>query len=131
MHICERIRAIRQEKGILAKDVAEHLGVAGSTYCLLETGQRRLRADHVQKIADALQVPVGELYGEDRFAGRGERGAATGKSAGVDRQLRPIDTPELRRRIQPVLGDLTEEVIQCFELGIRVRSREKGRVGEG
>ena len=113
MQIYQRIRALRKAKGVLAKDVAEQIGVSASAYALLETGQRRMRAEHVEKISGALNVSIGELYGET--PARVREAVKQGKG----KHLRLINTPELRERLRPILGDQTEEVIQCFELWIR------------
>ena len=113
MQIYQRIRALRKAKGILAKDVAFQIGVSASAYALLETGQRRMRAEHVEKIAGALYVSIAELYGETPTQVRETVKRGRGK------HLRLINTPELRERLRPILGDQTEEVVQCFELWIR------------
>ena len=113
MQIYQRIRALRKAKGVLAKDVAEQIGVSASAYALLETGQRRMRAEHVENISGALNVSIGELYGET--PARVREAVKQGKG----KHLRLINTPELRERLRPILGDQTEEVIQCFELWIR------------
>ncbi len=104
---------MRKAKGILAKDVAQEIGVSASAYALLEMGHRRMRAEHVEKIARALNVSIAELYGEAPAQAREE------VKRGKGRHLRLINTPELRERLRPILGDQTEEVVQCFELWIR------------
>ena len=118
MEVYERIRALRQERGILAKDVAEQIGVAASTYSLLESGKRRLAAIHVEKIARTLRMSVAELYGEAPPFARSRRSVAAGKSSRAGKHLRSINTPELRKKLLPILGDLTEEVIEYCELSV-------------
>ncbi|MDP6778337.1 MAG: helix-turn-helix domain-containing protein [Candidatus Latescibacteria bacterium] len=113
MQIYQRIRALRKAKGVLAKDVAQEIGVSASAYALLETGQRRMRAEHVEKISKALHVSIAELYGETPTQVRKDVKRGKGK------HLRLINTPELRERLRPILGDQTDEAVQCFELWIR------------
>ncbi len=62
--IREKIRAIRIQKGLSAKEVAESIGISRPYYTQLELGSRRLSAEHVQNIAIALDVLISELYGE-------------------------------------------------------------------
>lgn len=111
----------------LAKDVAGQIGVAPSTYSLLESGGRRLSAVHVERIARALKIAVCELYGEScatsALEGMGEPDA----SRRTPKHVKPINTPELREKLLPVLGDQTDEVVQCFVLGMR--ARKPGRSG--
>ena len=132
MEVYERIRALREDRGLLAKDVAKQLGVAASTYSLLERGIRRLAAEHVVKIARTLQVSVAELYGEAP-SGRSRRSVADGKSPQNGKHLRPINTPELREKLLPILGDLTEEVIQHCEMSVTppVRAKRGKKASQG
>ena len=107
MEVHERIRKIRESKKLLSKDVAEQLGVSASAYTLLEKGQRRLRVEHAQKIAKVLEVSVGELVGEEPTPAAADPHEY--------RHLRRIGTPELRKRLKPIVGDRTEEVIHCLQ----------------
>ena len=109
VEVCERIRKIRESKNILAKEAARKLGISASSYTLLETGQRRLRVEHIEKIAKVLKVSVAEIFGEEQEHGGAQR---------EYKHLRPIGTPELRKKLEPFLGKQTDQVIQCFELWI-------------
>ena len=102
--ILKRIRALRERKGIRAKDVAEAIGISRPYYTLIESGNRRLTAEQVSKIAAVLGVSVGELYGEGR--------AKDGRRSNY---LQPINTPELREKLRPILGDRTEDAVDCLQ----------------
>ena len=60
-----RIKAIRERKELKGRDVAKALGIFRPYYSQLEGGSRRLSAEHVWRIALALDVRVGQLFGEE------------------------------------------------------------------
>jgi transcriptional regulator with XRE-family HTH domain len=62
--IRKRIRALRNEKGLRAQDVAEMVKISRPFYTQLESGARGLTAIYLLRIAKSLDVTVGELCGE-------------------------------------------------------------------
>ena len=112
-NIRKRIRAIREQKGLRAIDVANGIRLSRPYYTQLEGGTRRLSAEHVQKIARVLGVSVLDLYeGKGRVGGRGERQ----KRDREPKHVRPVNSKELRKRLSPLLGEQTEDAIQCIEM---------------
>ncbi|KAB2952007.1 helix-turn-helix transcriptional regulator [Heliorestis acidaminivorans] len=65
VNIASRVRDIRINKGIKQADIAEKMGLRHATYNRLETGARRLRAEHIPLIAEALGVTMAQLFGEN------------------------------------------------------------------
>ena len=63
MNIIERIRHIREGKGLTQEDIAERLNTTRSNYAYLEGRGEKLTIEQLQKIADALGVGVGDLMG--------------------------------------------------------------------
>jgi transcriptional regulator with XRE-family HTH domain len=63
--IIERIRELREDRGIQKKTVAEALGVDPSAITRLESGQRGLAAAELATIADLLGVSTDELLRDD------------------------------------------------------------------
>lgn len=61
MTIGENIRSVRKEKGLSQKEVAEKLGVSQSNYSQYEVCKRNAKIETLERIADALEVPVGRL----------------------------------------------------------------------
>ena len=55
--IGQNIRDIRIALELSTSHVAEAIGLSRSYYAQLETGKRKLSADHVRWIADVLEVP--------------------------------------------------------------------------
>jgi transcriptional regulator with XRE-family HTH domain len=66
MEIGEKIRAIRESKGMTAREVvAKCQGMGAPSYSRIETGGSEPTIDSLRKIAAALEVKVGELMDED------------------------------------------------------------------
>lgn len=59
-----RIREIRRNKKITAKELAERVNVAESTMCLYETGKREPDFKTLIAIAEQLGVTIDQLFGE-------------------------------------------------------------------
>lgn len=60
--ISTQIRKIRKAKGWSQENFAVHLGLARSYYSGVERGERNLAAINLIKIAQGLEVEVGELF---------------------------------------------------------------------
>lgn len=56
-----RLRTLRTERGLTLEAVATRAGMSTSTLSRLESGARRFALDHLEPLAAALEVPVGEL----------------------------------------------------------------------
>lgn len=65
MKIGDRIRALREERGIRQTDLAEAIGVALTTISGYELGTRTPRIDVLTKIAEYFGVTPNYLLGED------------------------------------------------------------------
>lgn len=64
MTIGDRIKIVRKQKRLSQRALAERIGVSTVGVTQWETNKRNPKADTVQKIADALKVPVEYLLGE-------------------------------------------------------------------
>jgi len=62
MHLGERIRALRKERGLTLKDLAQRSGVAIGSLSRIERGKGSGNARTIEKIAEAFQIGVAELY---------------------------------------------------------------------
>ena len=69
-----RIREIRQQKGMLQKELAAKLGIAANTLSQYETGNREPDIETTKKIAAALNVTLDELVGATEKAPSGVDG---------------------------------------------------------
>jgi len=60
------IRLLREKRRMTSKELAEKVGISQSQMSRLEKGQRRIDANMLEKIAQALGVPVGYFFERDR-----------------------------------------------------------------
>src|SRR5690554_6756829 len=60
----QRLRHLRQAKGMTLADLGRATGRAPSQLSLIENGRREPRLSLLHQLAEALEVPVGELLGE-------------------------------------------------------------------
>jgi AcrR family transcriptional regulator len=59
--IGERVRAARESRGVSLRRLAAQLGVSPATLSAVETGQTGLSAVRLARVAELLDVPVGQL----------------------------------------------------------------------
>lgn len=67
MDIGERIKKVRQEKGLSQKALGQLLGVSQQHIAQYETGKRKPKYDTLKKIIHALDVPLLDIVGEDEL----------------------------------------------------------------
>lgn len=77
----DKIREIRQRKGLSQEDIAAEMGILQSTYNKIECGKIKLKFDHVLCICEILKVHIEEII-------PGKGGAEVPSSR--DRQLKDI-----------------------------------------
>ena len=61
MKFIERIKQIREEQQIPQRQLAAALEIDTATYCKIEKGERRVKAEQVVIIADLLKIDKDEL----------------------------------------------------------------------
>lgn len=59
-----RIKELRESKGINQKELSEKAGISRPFLCDLEKNRRGAKPETYQRIADALEVPVSDLRQE-------------------------------------------------------------------
>ena len=62
MNIGENIRKIRKEKKMSSKYIADYIGCSQQAILQYERGERNPSIDILQKISEALKVPINDLY---------------------------------------------------------------------
>ncbi len=60
-----RLKLLRKERGLLQKDVAEHLNIAVSTYSYWENGKFEPDQESLSKLADFFGVSADYLLGRE------------------------------------------------------------------
>lgn len=61
MLVFEKIKDIRETKGLTQEDVANALEISPSGYSKIERGETRINIDRLQQIADVLEVNIFDL----------------------------------------------------------------------
>ena len=61
MNIAENIKKIREEKGLLQKQVATHIDVSKSTYSKIEKNLRDVTVIELHKIAELFNMTVDQI----------------------------------------------------------------------
>jgi transcriptional regulator with XRE-family HTH domain len=61
MKFVERIKQLREERQLPQRKLATTLDIDTATYCKIEKGERRVKAEQIVVIADLLQTDKDEL----------------------------------------------------------------------
>ena len=61
MNVIENIKTVRKHKGISLEGMAMNLGLSQTAYTKIEKEETKLTVERLQKIADILDVKLGEL----------------------------------------------------------------------
>jgi len=61
-----RVRQFRESRGLSQEALAKLLGVSRPTLSLIETGERKLSADEVKRLADIFNVSVDAFFDESK-----------------------------------------------------------------
>lgn len=68
-NIHEKLRQLREERGMKSMFVAKKLGVTPSTYSEFETGKRQPRVEHLIKLRNLYDITIDELiFFDDQIA---------------------------------------------------------------
>lgn len=62
----ERLKQLRQKKGLTQQEIAELLGVKRNTYSDWENGKTEPNFEMVLKLADLFEVSLDWLFGRDK-----------------------------------------------------------------
>lgn len=61
MSIGENIKKIREQKGLMQKEVSAHLELDKSAYSKLEKGLRDVKVSELQKLASLFEMPIDSI----------------------------------------------------------------------
>ena len=59
--ILERIKKIRNLRGVKQEYIALQMGMSQSTYSKIENGNQKLTFEVIEKISDVLNIPINHL----------------------------------------------------------------------
>ena len=100
---------MRDEKGLSAEKVAQKMGISRPFYTQLEGGKRWISVEYLEQIARILGVSVSELYRE-------EEPPAEKARTREYKHIRPINSSELRKKLESILGKEVEDFVDCCQL---------------
>ena len=62
----EKIRLLREKKGLTQEEVAEYLHISRSAYARMEQGKSNSWAPHVEQLCGLFDISAGELFSTDQ-----------------------------------------------------------------
>jgi XRE family transcriptional regulator, aerobic/anaerobic benzoate catabolism transcriptional regulator len=119
----ERVRAARARSGITRKDLAGESGVSERYLAHLESGQGNISVLLLQKVAAALNLPLGELLSE-----RDEQAVELTLIQQFLRRLPPQRLPQVRAQLMREFGSSPLERLERIAL-IGLRGAGKSTLG--
>ena len=63
----EKIRLLREKKGLTQEEVAEYLHISRSAYARMEQGKSNSWAPYVEQLCGLFDISAGELFSTDTF----------------------------------------------------------------
>jgi transcriptional regulator with XRE-family HTH domain len=103
----ERLRAIRNQKGLTQAQVAEKARLNDKYYSEVERGIRNITLVNLQKISKALGVPLGEIF---RFSVKRETSVEEQEVVAIMTHLLSKTTDAQKQTLKHILKGLEEMV---------------------
>ena len=119
MNITERIRHIRESKGLTQEDLAEQFNVTRSNYAYLEGRGEKLTIEQLQKIAKALGVGVSELMGTGEVKNSAREAELEKRVAELEDRVNDKDLiisnlkVFISRMIRNLKDDVENDIVKC------------------
>lgn len=66
MSFGEKLKSLREERGVYQKDLAKYVGVTSTTISYYESGGKKPKMEKLNKIAEYFGVTVDYLIGEEK-----------------------------------------------------------------
>lgn len=112
MHVGEKIRQLREARGMSLEELADRLDVPPDCLQDIESGLRRLARDGLQEVSAIFGVPLSSLLEEEAPAGQGEEDRAVAVSVGRRlrelRESKGLTLAELGKRAGVSLAHISE-----------------------
>ncbi len=126
MSFGNRLRQLREDRGLSQLDLSKHLNIANSTLSLYEAGKREPDYDTLQRLADYFDVSTDYLLGRSEYKKPPTDLAEIIKEESVTYEGRPVDIDQLRKALSNVraaahaTGDLTDIDVQDEEALLKI-----------
>lgn len=99
--LLQKIWIIRKRKGLNQGDVSQKLGISQTAYSAIENGTNRMYADYLPEIANALDVSVGDLFGNEPGIGPLNK-----EEIAFVTTLRKVLSPKARKALKEMAEEL-------------------------
>jgi transcriptional regulator with XRE-family HTH domain len=115
MKVHEKIKFHREKKGISQDNLAYRLGIEQSQYSRRENGQAKFSIDEIAKIAQILEVELGELFADQTvvFNNSNQSGGHFGQYVQVSEKL--IEQYEERLKEKDMIIQLLKEQLNMLK----------------
>lgn len=116
MEMGERIKMLREQRGMTLEELGDKVGVGKSTVRKWETGAiANMRRDKIQKLADALGVSPGYLMGWDTVPTSGQQeGYYNPETAKAAQEM--LDDPDLHALMNAAKDARPEYIKSAIQL---------------
>ena len=108
----KKIRRWQREAGLKGLQIARSTGISAAYYSDIAKGKKRGSIEVLAKIVGQLGHTL-----EDLLDPESQQPPPKGKSGG--KYLRPVNTTELKQKLEPLLGKQTDDFLGCYQLWIR------------
>lgn len=121
----ERLKKLREEKGLLQKDIAKLLNITASAYGFYEQGKRDPDTDVLRKLADFYGVSIDYLMGRTDI----RNPALTKKDEKeIEKEIEAmkkklLESEGLMLSGEPVSKEAIESILEALEYGMRQAKR--------
>ena len=103
--IGQRIRQFRQNAGLTQEVLAEQVGVTFQQIQKYESGATKLNTDKLQKVAEALTVPVAALFEDQETAGP----LLSSQERKLLEMYREVKDQKIRESLLVILGGISKK----------------------
>jgi transcriptional regulator with XRE-family HTH domain len=135
MEIHERIKLIRERKGLKQSDIADKIGIERSNYTLWEKKGKKLPLEQLEQIAVALEVSIKEiLFSEQPKGNEWEIEKLIRENELLKKELQTYKTlfeiAEKDKQNQQKALELIEIVFELITKGVEFRFSPKSKKGD-
>lgn len=99
--IMNRLKELRKEKGLTQQGLADEIGITKRTYIYWEQGERQIKPDKAEKLANFFGVSVGYLLGYSEY----------NNSQELIKKIHSDNSPDIAWKISGIVSMLGEKVL--------------------
>lgn len=115
-----RLKELRENKGLKQKDMASFLGKTPQAYSLYELGQRNIDNNSLSKLASFFDVTIEYLLGAEDYSSSIAKPGKTHSNHGV---FTKKERPEIKKLLDAINDLDPEQVMMLAELIVSLRHK--------